>query len=283
LSIATMHGFLVFPAPVIWASDALEFDGLIEPHMVVEVGSSAAGVLKSVLVDRGDIVKKGQVLARLRSRVQRAAMELARTRAKMQATIMARRKELEYAKRNEERVKKLFSQNAISEREWDEIRTKSIIAEYKLAEAIESKRLAEMELNRVTEMVKQTTIRSPVSGIVIERYLSPGEYVEDQPILKLAQIHPLNVEVILPVQIFGAIKVDMPATVKPEQPVGGIYKAKVKIVDRFIDSASGTFRVRLTLPNADYRLPPGLKCKVTFEDLFAMKTALPSSASHLLE
>ena len=54
------------------ASDTAEFDGLIEPHLMVEVGSSVAGVLKSVSVDRGDMVEKGQLLAKIRSGVERA-------------------------------------------------------------------------------------------------------------------------------------------------------------------------------------------------------------------
>ena len=246
------------------AADTAEFDGLIVPYLEVNVGSSVAGVLKSVSVDRGDMVKKGQVLARIRSGVERATMELARTRSKMEATVMARRKELEYAQRNEQRVEKLHSQSAIPEREWDEVVTKRKLAEYKLATALEAKKQAQMELNRAIEVVKQTTIRSTVTGIVVERFLSEGEYVEDQPIMKLAQINPLNVDVILPLQMFGAINADMPATVKPEEPMGGEYEAKVKIVDKFIEAASGTFRIRLELPNPGYRLPFGLKCKVTF-------------------
>jgi multidrug efflux pump subunit AcrA (membrane-fusion protein) len=41
--------------------------------------------------------------------------------------------------------------------------------------------------------------------------------------------------------------------------VGGVYKAKATIVDKVVDAASGTFGVRLELPNPDYKLPPGLK------------------------
>ena len=244
-----------------------EFDGLIVPHLEVEVGSSVAGVLKSVLVDRGDKVTKGQVLARIRSGVERATMELARTRSEMEATVMARRKELEYAIRNEQRVKKLYSQNAIPEREWDEVVTKRTLAEYKLAAALEAKRQAQMELKRASELVEQTIIRSTVTGIVVERFLSKGEYVDDQPILKLAQINPLYVEVILPLQMFGVIDADMSAIVKPEELVGGEYEAKVKIVDKFIEAASSTFRIRLELPNPGNRLPFGLKCKVFFQDV----------------
>ena len=107
-----------------------------------------------------------------------------------------------------------------------------------------------------------------LNGVVVERFLHPGEYVEDQPILKLAQVDPLNVEVILPVEMLGSVKVGMRATVKPEAPVTGFYSAKVKIVDKVVDAASGTFGVRLELPNPDYQLPPGLKCKVVFAESF---------------
>jgi RND family efflux transporter MFP subunit len=271
LSISLLFLLSVFQVRFVNAAEPMTFDGLIEPYLVVEVGSSVAGVLKSVPVDRGDMVKKGQVVARLQAGVENAAVNLARTRAEMESIVLARRKELDLAKRNEQRVKKLFVQNAIPEREWDEIKTKRILAECKVTEALENKRLARMELNRAIEVVKQTVIRSPVSGIVVERFLSTGEYVEDHPILKLAQINPLNVEVILPVQLFGTIKVDAPATVKPEDPVGGNYKAKVKIVDPFIEAASGTFRVRLELPNPNHRLPHGLKCKVIFKNPQTMK------------
>ena len=271
LLITLIYTLFALHAGIARAADILEFDGLIEPHLVVDVGSSVAGVLKSVTVDRGDMVEKGQVLARLESGVEKATMELARTRSEMEATVMARRKELAFARWNEQRVKKLLSQKVIPEREWDDIETKRILAEYRLAEALENKRLAQMELKRATEVVKETIIHSTVTGIVVERFLTTGEYVEDHPILKLAQIHPLNVEVILPVQIFGAIKVNMLAAVKPEEPVGGSYKAKVKIVDKFIEAASGTFRIRLELPNPDHRLPFGLKCKVVFQNVLPKK------------
>jgi multidrug efflux pump subunit AcrA (membrane-fusion protein) len=82
--------------------------------------------------------------------------------------------------------------------------------------------------------------------------------------MRLAQIDPLNVEVILPVSQLLSIKVGMRAKVIPEAPIGGQYSAEVKIVDKVIDAASGTFGVRLELPNPNYRLPAGLKCRVIF-------------------
>jgi LysM repeat protein len=64
--------------------------------------------------------------------------------------------------------------------------------------------------------------------------------------------------------MLGSVKAGMDATVKPEAPISGFYTAKVKIVDKVVDAASGTFGVRLELPNPRYQLPPGLKCKVVF-------------------
>jgi len=259
-----MYMFMAFFVRGSEGANAPGLDGLIEPYMVVNVGSPVPGILESVTIDRGDMVKEGQVLATLQSGVEKATMQLALARAGMEATIKAKREELEFIKRREQRMKNLYSQKILPFQEWDEVETKKILAEYELAEALENKRLAELERNRAIEMVYRMTIRSPVTGVVVERFLSPGEFVEDQPILKLAQIDPLNVEVIMPVDMLGSIWVGMRAEVKPEAPINGIYSATVTIVDRVIDAASGTFGVRLELPNPDYRLPPGLKCKVIF-------------------
>lgn len=255
----------VTPGPM--ASESIEFEGLIEPYRVVQVGSAVAGVLDSVTVDRGDMVKKGQVLATLRSGIEKATVDLARAKTELEATIKAKQEALEFAERKLERNKDLYSQKALPDQQWDEVETQRLLAEHELAEALENKQLAELELKRAIEVVERMKIRSPLNGVVVERFLHPGEYVEDQPILKLAQIHPLNVEVILPVEMLGSVKSGMGATVKPEAPVSGFYTAKVKIVDRVVDAASGTFGVRLELPNPRYQLPPGLKCKVVFLEL----------------
>jgi RND family efflux transporter MFP subunit len=228
------------------------------------VGTPVAGVIDSVIVDRGDSVTQGQIVATLKSDVEKATMELARARAEMEATIKAKQEALEYEKRREERMRPLYSQKVLPFQEWDEVETRRVMAEQELAQALEDKRLYELEFRRATEIVKRTTIHSPLTGVVVERYLYPGEYVEDKPIMKVAQINPLNVEVILPVAMLYAVKRGMRAKVIPEKPMNSVYRAEVTIVDRVVDAASGTFGVRLELPNPDYRITPGLKCKVMF-------------------
>ena len=82
--------------------------------------------------------------------------------------------------------------------------------------------------------------------------------------MRLAQIDPLRVEVIVPVSAFGTIQVGQRAVMRPESPMNGEYPATVTIVDGVADASSGTFRVRLGLPNEDYSLPSGLRCRVKF-------------------
>lgn len=108
------------------------------------------------------------------------------------------------------------------------------------------------------------TIRSTIAGVVVERLGAPGEYVGEEHFLSIAKINPLFVELVVPVDYFGAIKEGAVAQVILEEPVGGSYPARVVIVDQVIDAASGTFGVRLELPNPQLKLPAGLRCQVVF-------------------
>jgi multidrug efflux pump subunit AcrA (membrane-fusion protein) len=70
--------------------------------------------------------------------------------------------------------------------------------------------------------------------------------------------------VILPAAAFGTVQPGMRAEVTPELPNAGVQVASVKLVDRVVDGTSGTFGVRLELPNSDYAVPSGLRCQVRF-------------------
>jgi RND family efflux transporter MFP subunit len=140
------------------------------------------------------------------------------------------------------------------------------VAEQDLVTAKLNRRMAELELDRSRAVVEQRTIRSPIDGIIVKRALGPGEYVNQEAnIVTVARIDPLYVETFLPIRYYGLIKVGDPAKVRPDDPVGGIHEGTVKIVDQVFDAASGTFGVRLELPNAGHLVPAGLRCRITFE------------------
>lgn len=84
------------------------------------------------------------------------------------------------------------------------------------------------------------------------------------PVLKAAQLNPLRVEVIVPVSWLGKVSVGAQAEILPEAPMNSVHVARVTVVDPVVDAASGTVGIRLELPNPEYSLPAGLKCKVRF-------------------
>ncbi len=241
-----------------------DLDCVIEPYMTVELSSPVQGVLEEVLVKRGDSVKKGQVVARLKSGVEQAGVNLAKARAESITEIKVNTEKYELSKRSLKRSEELFQKQLIAPNEHDEALTTVVVGELEVLLATESNHIAQLELERAIEVLKLRSIISPIDGIVVERYKSPGEFIEDQPLLKLAQVDPLNVEVIIPLYWLGTIKKGMTVQVYPEKPVKGSYQAKVVIVDSVVDSASGTFGVRLELPNNKNRIPAGLTCDVKF-------------------
>ena len=125
-------------------------------------------------------------------------------------------------------------------------------------------RLADMELRKSNAELARRIIKSPIPGVVVERSLSTGEFAKQDPILKIAQLNPLRVEAYAPVAMLGKVVVGAEAQVLPQAPVNGSYAATVTVVDRVIDAASGTFGIRLELPNPNYQLSAGLKCKLRF-------------------
>jgi RND family efflux transporter MFP subunit len=250
-----LHGRIVHSA---------ELDCLIEPYVVVSVSAAVEAVVETMSVDRGDLVKAGQVLATLESRLEKAAVAAARGRALMEGAIKSNQARLEFSTRKLTRNEGLFKKQLIALSELDETETAELVARMGLLEAEENKRLAALELERATAALALRTIRSPITGVVVERLLSPGESTERSPILKLAQLDPLRVEVIAPVALLGTIVLGARAELVPEAPVNGVHSAHVTVVDRVLDAASGTFGVRLELPNPHYRLPAGLKCRVRF-------------------
>ena len=125
--------------------------------------------------------------------------------------------------------------------------------------------IAAQELARAEAALALREIRSPIDGIVQERSLSPGEYMhQESHVAVVVQLDPLHVETFLPVELYGAVAIGDEATVFPAAPVEGAHAATVKVVDRVFDAASGTFGVRLELPNPEGALPGGHRCEVVF-------------------
>lgn len=247
-----------------YAEPAERYECLIEPTVVARVGSPVQGVVSRLLVDRSEFVKRGQAIAELESGVERTNLEQARMRASMKSEIVAREADLVLAKHNMARMQELHKQNMVSEQQRDEAIAQRHVASAALVQALESFQLLQIELELAKQLLEQRTIRSPVDGVVVEHSVFPGEFVYDNPVMTVAQIAPLRVEVVLPGRLHGSFKVGDSALIYPEVGDTDPLQAKVEVVDRLLDTRSGTFGVRLTLPNADYGVLGGQKCQAQF-------------------
>lgn len=209
---------------------------LLVPSMDVSVGTPVDGVLEAVNADRGDVVQAGQMLARLNAGVESAAVALVEAKA-------------QFGQRKLSRNEDLYRKQLISSQEVDELETE--------------RELANRELRERREQLRLRSITSPIRGVVVERYRNRGDLVKQEKIFRIVQLDPLYVETVVAGDFFGRLKVGQ--VIQVQLPVlKQTVSAKVSTVDRVIDPASGTFRVRLTLPNPRNDIPSGLRCQVNF-------------------
>lgn len=247
---------------------AQEHDCMVEARQTIEIRSPVEGLIDRVLVQRGDLVTRGQVLAIVESSMERAALEVARTRAAMDGEIKVAQARVEINQKKLLRAQELHAQQFVSENARDEAMAEHKLASEDLRRTRENQRLAEVEVQRAAAALELRTIRSPLTGVVVEVLLKPGELAATatvkNPVMKLAEVDPLYVEVVLPSKLYGSVRRGQPAVVMPEAPINGSYRSRVSVVDRVIDAASGTFGVRLELPNRQGKVPAGIRCKVRF-------------------
>lgn len=247
---------------------AASYSCLIEPAQVVELAPPVGGVIERVLVKRGDRVSRGQVVAQLDSRAEKAGAALALYRSKMEGPTELAQKKIEASTRKYERRRDMAAERLMPRQESDDAEAELKLARAELRSASESREAARLEYLQQTTQLGMRTIRSPFNGVVADQMLWPGEVVQPgtgkQAILKLAQVNPLRVRVVLPMRAFREPAMGMTAMVAPEILPGQVYRAKVSSIDRIIDAASGTFVVFLDLPNPKLDLPSGVRCRTSF-------------------
>ncbi len=229
-------------------------------------------------VDRGQAVKRGQVLATLRSEVERANVESARSRAGAEAEIQAAQATREVAKLKLKKTYDLLQLGFSSQLELDQVKGEFEVADQRLAQAREARGVAVRELAASEAQLRQRTVRSPFDGVIVDRFVQPGERVDGKPLFKLAALDPLRVEVIVPASYYGQLKEGQTIAVQPDFAGAPSVDSKVVQVDRLVDAASGTFRARLALPNPKREIPAGLRCKVVLPGA-AQTGAAPNAAA----
>ena len=257
---------LVFLSLLFVRAEAKDHDCVVDPDRTTKVSSPIVGLLSEVLVERGQHVAQGQIVARLESSIEQTTVALNKAQAENTSVLQEKEAQLALAEKAVDRAHTLAQTQSVSRKQIDEAESDVLVLTLQVENEKRELELRTLELARARAALELKTIRSPDDGMVTERALSAGEYVnQESHILTIARLSELRVETFLPVALYGQISEGDIATVEPEAPIGGSYKAKVTVVDRVFDAASGTFGVRLALPNSDLRLPAGMRCKVSFE------------------
>lgn len=235
---------------------------LIEPSREIKLATPSAGVLAQVMVDRGDRVKAGELVAELTSALERADLATARLKAADDSKLQSKRARAKLTDDRWQRLRRLTGEaKFMSQSNLDQAEADALEARAEVAQAETELKLAAIAVEQAEAKLAQRRIVSPIDGIVTKRDLSPGEYgYEQQPVMTIARLDPLNVEMFLPVSAYGTLRLGQKMTVRPQAPIGGEYSATVAVIDQNFDSRSGTFGVRLRLPNPGYRLPAGIRC-----------------------
>ncbi|MBE7182852.1 MAG: efflux RND transporter periplasmic adaptor subunit [Methylobacterium mesophilicum] len=247
-------------------SEEMTFDCLAEPAQKVQVGSPVVGLLSSVEVGRGALVEKGAILARLDSKVEEANLAMAKAQAEATEARDAQQTRLTLAQASLDRSKKLEGSGNVTRSKLEELQATVDIAKRDLDTEERKLRLAAIEVERQEALLARQSIVSPLKGFVAEQNLRAGEFVrQDSAILTLVQTDPLFIEAYMPVSLWGKIEAGALGRVAVEQPTGTVREASVSVVDRVFDAASGTFGIRLELPNPDNAIPAGQRCRLSFD------------------
>lgn len=262
---AVLGGMAIFAVASARATDA--YDCLIEPVQTVELGAPVSGLLDRVNVKRGDRVTRNEVLATLESYAEQTAADLAHYKSQLNGPTELAQSKIEFSQRKFDRRHDMAEAKLMAKQESDDAESELRQAQAELTEAKENREVARLDYLHEVSQLNLRTIRSPFDGVVVDQMMWPGEIVEPgaskHAVLKVAQLNPLRVRVVMPLHAFGTPRTGMAATVVSEINSTTTYTATISSIDRIVDAASGTFVVFMDLPNPKLDLPAGVKCKAT--------------------
>lgn len=262
LYVMLAHQTVAFAEPQVKPLTSL--DCVIQPSEIIDVSASVTGLIESIHFDRSDYVTKGDKLVQLEADVEIADLSLSSNQAATDTAIELRRAALTLGYKTKERNQTLMNDALVATQEIDKLDTDIRIAELNLRLEEEKKIQATLALQRSQAILTKRSITSPITGVVVERYKSIGERTNNDPIMRIAQLDPLHVEVIVPVEQLGQIDLGMVGEVMPNIIGSDSHSATVSRIDKVMDAASGTFGVRLTMPNPDYSITAGVLCQLDF-------------------
>jgi membrane fusion protein, multidrug efflux system len=226
--------------------ELLTLTGSLRASESTELAADVNGKVTQTFMERGQPVKRGQLLAIIDSRSAAFAATAAQAQAKVAQS------ELEQARRECERVKHLLDTGAISQAEYDRQTSQCTAQQWSAA-------AAEAQVQTASKMLGDASIRAPFDGIIGERFINVGQYV--QPQTRVASLYapdPLRLELTVPEANVAAIQPDMPVGFTVAAFGDQAFTGRVKYISPNIREASRDLVVEAVVPNPDMKLKPGM-------------------------
>lgn len=242
------------------ASTVLTATGYTYARDRAAVGAKIIGRVVELRVDEGDRVRQGDVIAVLDSADLRAAIDQNR------AAVAEARAKLADASRERSRQEKLVTGGASPQSTLDAARTQEAVAAAEVGTAEARLRSAEAQLS-------YTVIRSPLSGVVIQKnvlvgeMVAPGGFTSQQStgsIVRIADPRSLEVEADINESYIARLKRGQPAEIKIDAVPDRVYHGKLRQIVPTADRVKAVVQVKVTIDDADERLVPDMSTTVTF-------------------
>lgn len=243
----------------------LRLTGTLRGAKQTDLAANVAGRVQATLVERGTQVKRGTVLARVD--VSQAALALAEARVQVE-TFEAQQ---QISQSECERYELLRAKGAVTDLEYDRVTAKCKMAPLEIQAAKARQTLAAKNVN-------DGVIRAPFDGVVIERHVEVGEYVQSSsPVVAMAQVDALRLEFSLPEANYSHVRPGASVTFRvvayPERPFQGT-----------VTHISGAVRdtrdvlVEAQVENTDGKLAPGMFADVELTLGTQTLPAIPQTA-----
>lgn len=226
----------------------------VRPLTQADVGSKTVGYLDAVLVDRGDVVRKGQLLAVVRPSELPDQLTAARS-AVSQATASAA-----LAKANLERAQALAPRGLVSQAELQNASNAAAASDAQLA-------VAQAQLGVYATRLGETRLEAPFDGVIVARRLDPGALVGagTGAIVSVARIDTVRVFVSVNERAAPQVRLGQPAKLTFDALPGKEFEATVQRLAPSFDPLTRTLDAELQLPNPDRVLRPGMYGEAALE------------------
>ncbi len=235
---------------------------------VVQVVSKVPGkVIEQILVEEGQVVAKGELIARLEQDMIEARLDEVRAElASARAALAQAEAKLAVLARDRRRLEYLLQEKAVSRQKYDHIE-----AQYKAASAAADLarariRKARAVLRRLKVLARDHRIPAPITGLVIKRHLDPGNLAAPGvPIVTLADISQVKVITSVAEKDLAFVVKGTPVSIRVDAFGGEMFRGRVSLVGTTVDPATRTARIEIRLPNRNGRLKPGMFAHVTIQ------------------